>query len=240
MGYIDIHSHVLPGVDDGAQDMEQSVAMLRQAQDNGIQQMIVTPHQKEGRHCVSPQRMKGMAERLQNVAKREGVSVELYCGNELYYRSGLVPLLQSGEVCTLAGSSYVLIEFSPADEFSYVRNGLYQVLSAGYYPILAHGERYRCLLNQEKRIRELKEMGCYLQVNTDSVLGKLGFGVKHYLHRLLQERLVHFVSTDAHDTQKRRIRTAECAKVLKRKYGERYAMELLRDNAQCVIKDMEI
>lgn len=240
MGYIDIHSHVLPGVDDGAQDLEQSVAMLRQAQDNGIQQMIVTPHQKEGRHCVSPRRMKKMTEQLQSIAAQEDVHVKLYCGNELYYRSGLVSLLQSGEVCTLAGSSYALIEFSPADEFSYIRNGLYQILSAGYYPILAHGERYRCLLNQQKRIRELIELGCYLQVNAESVLGKLGFGVRHYLQRLFQERLVHFVSTDAHDTQKRRIRTAECARVLKRKYGEQYAMELLRDNAQYVIEDMEI
>lgn len=240
MGYIDIHSHILPGVDDGSPDMEHSVAMLREAAQNGIEKIIVTPHQKEGRRCISPHSMKEAVKRLQIRAREESIPIRIYCGNELYYRSTLVPLLKNGSVCTLAESSYVLLEFSPSDEFSYIRNGVYEVVSAGYSPILAHGERYACLLKQEERIRELRDMGCCIQVNADSVLGKLGFGVKHYLHQLFCERLIQFVATDAHDLGKRGIHTEECAKRLKRKYGERYMMELLHDNAQCVIKDMEI
>lgn len=240
MKYVDVHCHVLPGADDGARDMEQALRMLKQAEENGIEAMIATPHQKEGRRSLTPQAVLEAVEDLQQRARRLGLRICLYPGNELYYRKGLASLLENGQVRTLADSSYALLEFSPEEDFSYLRNGLYEVLSAGYYPILAHAERYRCLLKKEERIRELIQLGVYIQVNAGSVLGELGPSIKGYLHQLLRKRMVHFVATDAHDTEKRGIRIVECRKRLEKKYGTGYAEELLYDNGKCVLEDLEL
>lgn len=240
MNYVDIHSHILPGADDGAKDMEQALAILKAAAENGIGKIIATPHQKENRRSLLPEEIKCSVEALQEKANRQGISIRIYGGNELWYRKGLGELLEKKQVCTLADSAYTLVEFSPKEEFIYIRNGLYEILSAGYYPVLAHAERCQCLIKKEERIAELVNMGCYIQVNAGSVLGELGTGIKWFLHKLFCDRNVHFVATDAHDTNKRNVRTGECARRLEKKYGAEYAEELLNKNGECVIANREI
>lgn len=237
-GYIDIHSHILPGVDDGAADINMSLEMLRLAQTGGIKEVILTPHNKPMRHNVSISSMHRRMEELQERMQEEGIDIRLYAGNEVYYRSEITRLLDEGDACTLADSSYVLVEFNPMDEFDYLRNGIYQLMTGGYRPVLAHAERYRCISTSPERVQELVGMGCYIQINAGSIMGRYGWQTRHFSRQILKRRLVHFVATDAHrDAGKRAPYMAACGKYIKKYFGEEYMWQLLGVHPQRIIAD---
>lgn len=239
--YIDIHSHILPGVDDGAQSMEESMDMLRQAQKEGIGTVILTPHQKPGRRCVSVSGLRERMHQLNEQMKRLHIEVDLYAGSELLYSHDLAGRLRDGRVCTLAGSRYVLVEFLPDENWPYIRNGLYELACAGYFPVVAHAERCIQLAADPERVRELVDMGCYIQVNAGSVTGTFGFAMKRASRRLLKEEIVHFVATDAHKSMgKRSVQLKDCSIYLRKKCGQEYADRLLWKNAACILADEEI
>lgn len=234
--YIDIHSHILSGVDDGAKDTTTSMQMLRMAAKDGIAEIILTPHNKPGHHSkASVWTVK--TEELRERLAQENIDIKLYLGNELYYRSGLADEIADGSAYTLAGSHYVLIEFNPLDDYDYIRNAIHTVLMDGYYPILAHAERYQNVCTKKDAVTELVEMGCYIQVNAGSIMGKFGFGTKQFTRKLLKQCQIHFVATDSHDTGGRAPYLSDCAEYISRKYGEGYSRKLFHDNPECILQD---
>lgn len=237
MDLIDIHSHILPAVDDGAKSMEESLGMLRIAKENAICTIIVTPHNKPGRHNVHTPSMNAYMKQLQEQMNRIGLSIELIGGNELYYRMELAQELHGGVARTMADSRYVLVEFGPMVDYDYLRNGVYDLLSEGYFPIIAHVERYQCLSDHVDRIGDLSGMGAYIQVNAGSVMGDVGFKIKNFTRKLLKQELVHFVATDAHDTKKRAPELKKCADYIARKYGQGYAEDIFQNNPEHIIRD---
>lgn len=114
-GLIDIHSHILPLVDDGAESVEMALLMLKKAAEEGIEKIILTPHQKPDRRCVTPEGILRRMEELRELAGKEKIPVQLYPGNEIFYRHGLAELLDKGKIRTMADSRYVLIEFLPGE-----------------------------------------------------------------------------------------------------------------------------
>ena len=163
-GFIDIHCHVLPMVDDGAESMEMALDMLRIAADEGIRKMILTPHQKADRKCVTPEGIAKRTELLQKKADVLKIPVKLFPGNEIFYRHGLAELLEQGKIRTLADSHYVLIEFLPGEDYAYIRDAIGRVASFGYWPVVAHVERYvNVIKDMEKAERIPKEelAGCF-------------------------------------------------------------------------------
>ncbi len=234
---IDIHSHILPGVDDGADCTETSCKMLQIAADNGITHIILTPHNKPSHHNVSSAHMAEYMERLQRAAQKRQVVMKLYAGNELYYRDGIVEELEAGEAMTLAGSRYVLVEFSPMAEYDYIRNGIYTLQSHGYRTILAHAERYRTVCQGTDQVEDLINMGCYIQMNAGSIMGRYGFAAKQFTRKLLKNNLVQFIATDAHDTDKRSPRIADCVGYVEKKLGVECAKKLFYDNPMCILQD---
>lgn len=237
---IDIHSHILPGVDDGSDSYETSIRMLGRAAKDGISGMILTPHNKPGRRHISFSKLSEKLEKLRNMMRERNIDIDLYIGNELYYRSGILEELQDGTAVTLADSHYVLVEFNPLENYDYIRNGIYSLLMDGYYPILAHVERYRNVCGGNGRVDELVEMGCYIQANAASVMGQTGWGTKRFLGNLLKRRQVHFIATDAHDPVKRAPCLAECACYIGKKYGGDYGRKLFYENPLCVTEDEDI
>lgn len=236
-GYIDIHSHILPGIDDGAKNFEMSMEMLRIAEKSGIKSIVLTPHHKPMRRNAGPEGVKELIRRLNDEMRRENMDILLYAGNEFYYSSETVRVLEEKKACTMAGSGYVLVEFGPMDSLDYIRGGLYQILSAGYRPILAHVERYERVCAKVEHVKDLTAMGCYIQVNAGSIMGQFGMGTKQLARKLLKYRVVHFVATDAHDSGRRTPALSECARYLERKHGEEYMEELLRINPMHMIAD---
>lgn len=235
MGYIDIHSHILQGVDDGSQSMEQSLEMLNIAAKQGIRKMILTPHNKAGHRNVSVAGIHKRLKVLQDEVNKLNIPITLYPGTEIFYRDGVVEELEEGTVCTLAGSKYVLVEFHPMEQFSYIRTAVYELVSNGYVPILAHIERYICLAGHLERISELIDRGALMQVNASTVTGGMGYKNKQQVKKMLKAQLVHFVASDAHDSKKRSPNLADAANYLSKKYGESYASKLLHNNGMLII-----
>lgn len=238
--FIDIHSHILPGVDDGSDSFETSMRMLRCAVDDGISGIILTPHNKPGHRQRHFSEMMSRVEGLRKMMSEGSINIDLYMGSELYYRNGLLEELENDMAGTMAGSRYVLVEFNPLEDYDYIRNGIYALLTGGYYPILAHAERYRNVCAGKSGIDDLIEMGCYIQVNAGSVMGKAGQKTKRFVRTMLKRRQVHFVATDAHDMEKRAPRLSDCAYFIQKKYGGNYSQQLFNENPLHVIRDEEI
>lgn len=132
---------------------------------------------------------------------------------------------------------FVLVEFSYHYDFQKIRNSVYELVSEGYNPILAHIERYACLNKHKEYIEELIQMGAYMQINTSAVLGKMGFSQKHFCKKVLQEHLIHFIASDAHSLQKRRPNMKECKKYVEKKVGVEYANEIFVRNPQLILEE---
>ncbi len=237
---IDIHCHVMPGVDDGSPDMASSLEMLKIAEKEGITHMILTPHHKPMHHNVSPEHNVAYRKKLKEAALAEGIKVKLFSGNEIYYSDETMDELIGGQICSLAGSDYVLVEFHPTATWKSIQNAAYKVQGAGYIPIIAHVERYSDIVSHPARVSDLINLGCYIQVNASSIMGDYGFGIGHFCKKILKDELVHFVASDAHDAKKRAPKLSDCRKYVERKFGSDYADRLFFLNAANVIRNEQI
>lgn len=235
--YIDMHSHILPGVDDGARDIEETCKMLRIAYDEGIRVIVATPHHHKRRGMATLEQLKAQLALVRKEAKKIGDDFRVYLGAEVFFGHDVAGELKRGEIATFNDSDYIMLEFSPGDEFGYIQNAIQQVQMTGYQVIVAHAERYQCLLKDLERMEHLTNMGAYIQVNAGSIVGNSGWGVKRTVARMLKYELVHFVGTDTHDAVQRPPEIAKAAALLKKKYGEAYADRILGKNALKVLKN---
>ena len=233
----DIHNHILWGVDDGSKDLDMSLRMLKMAQDDGITDMILTPHNKPNRRNIYVTEMVEQIEELKSAMQKQAISVNLYPGNEIYYRLDVYERFQNGKAATMVGSRYVLIEFNPMDEWSYIKHGADEMLMAGYFPIIAHVERFANVIKDIDRVYELKDKGCYIQINASSLMGEIGWGIKKQCKTLIKQGLVSFVATDAHEDVKRVPKLSESVRYITKKFGEETARKIFETNPQCILED---
>lgn len=233
--YIDIHSHILPGLDDGAEDFEMSLRMLQQAAAGHIGEMILTPHYKPMRRNLPPEKVKKVFLELEKKRAKAGIPIQLHLGSEIYYSSEVIQALEKGKALTMADTYYVLTEFSPREDHVYIRDAVYSLLSEGYCPILAHVERYADLMARKARVQELYDMGCCIQVNAASITGDNGWESRRDVKWLLKRGYVHFVATDSHDDRKRTPRLDEAAAYVAKRYGDAYCRKLFRENAAVLL-----
>lgn len=237
---VDMHCHVLPGIDDGSKSMEQSLNMVKIAASEGIGTMILTPHFHPGKGNRDVDKWNETVNALKEAVRNEGIEMDFHLGSELFYTHDVPEAIESGKAITMAGSDYVLLEFRTETEYSYIKSAAYEISAIGKIPIIAHIERYDCLVGRMERVEELIDNGALIQINASSITGDMGFKMKMYLKKLLKNQLVDFISTDAHSDGRRSPRIAECFKYISKKYGEAYALLLMRDNALKVINNTEI
>lgn len=233
--YIDMHCHLLPGIDDGAYDLEMSKAMLRQAYEDGIREMIVTPHNKAHRHSAGKETIEFLTKELQAWLNQEKISITLHTGNEVLYRHDVSNLLEKQRICTLADSFYVLVEFNPSDTYAYIKNGIQEISLTGNTPILAHMERYEALAKDTDRIEELIEMGALMQVNAGSIEGRNGFILKQKVLGWIKKGYIDFVASDGHNLDTRPLSMQKAARTVEKKFGQEEAQKLFYDHARMVI-----
>lgn len=237
---IDVHSHILPGIDDGAQDMKMSQQMLRKAAKDGIRQVILTPHYVSGRTSADKETVEELVHKLQDWLMVEKIPIELYTGHEVYYRHGMSNLLREQKCCTLADSFYVLVEFSPREDYDIMRNGLQELLQAGYYPILAHVERYRAVTRKRENLEDLVDMGVYLQINANTLIGKHGHRKKRKAIKWIKKGYIQFVASDAHNMKGRKPTLAKSIRVVQKKAGKAIALELFEINPKRILQNKAI
>ena len=136
----DVHCHVLPGVDDGPETLEESMRVLREAARQGVGALIVTPHFHPARYQVYASQIADGIGMLEDIIRKENLPLRLFPGQECYFFSDLIRYLDAGKVLTMAGTRYVLVEFDPGILFSGLRNAVRILISSGYYPMIAHYE----------------------------------------------------------------------------------------------------
>ncbi|MGI6006243.1 MAG: CpsB/CapC family capsule biosynthesis tyrosine phosphatase [Ruminococcus sp.] len=235
MKMADVHCHILPAVDDGAYDLSETREMLKTAYEEGIRTIFATPHYHGEMGSGVWAKRKAMLKETQRIAREVSEDFRILAGSEIFYSEKAVKDLLEGTVWTMNDSCYVLVEFVPYEEFSYIKRGLQTLQYHGFWPILAHVERYEDLMKIE-RVRQLTDMGIYLQVNAGSVLGKNGRLVKNYIRELLKERMIHLVGTDAHGSRHRRPLMAKCASYIEKKTDRQYCRDICRENARKIIR----
>ena len=240
MYYLDIHCHVLPGVDDGSKSPEVSMAMLEHAYNEGIRAMILTPHYHGG-YVETPRAVVDETfKELRTYSARQHPDMKLFIGNEIYYYPSVPEWIEEGRVHTLAGSDYVLLEFSTRIDKRELKDAVQNMCSYGYYPVLAHAERYDCLVKEPSFVEELIANGAYIQINSRTITGEGGMKIRHFVKRLLKEEWIHFIGTDAHSMGSRKPDMAECADIILKKCDEEYAAAILYANAVNIVNNKPI
>ena len=237
---VDIHCHILPGLDDGSGSMEESMEMLRIAEKAGITDIIATPHYRGGRHDPSPETIRERIRQVHREAVERKIYVNLYPGNEVRFFSGLEDIPLAEKICTLNGSPYILIEFSPSDPYRFIRNALDEVLGMELVPVIAHVERYSCMLDDWKNVESLRTMGAQIQVNASSVIGRAGIKARKLTGILLARQLVDYIGTDAHGSKSRTPDIRKLLKLLDRKYEDPYIEKILCGNAMKLLEPQEL
>ncbi len=235
---VDIHTHILPRMDDGAKDVETSVAMLNRAEEDGVRTLVLTPHYYGKRSPSSF--LEKRAEAFARLREAYGGGIELRLGAEVHFTGLNMPDFE--ELCSLAieGTKYILIEFPFTSAW---RKSLLESLSdfiyeTGYVPIIAHAERYLEIRKRPAIVSELVQMGCLIQVNAQSFLDKRERGLAL---ALLKHGFAHCFGSDAHDTENRVPNLAAVKTELQKLgYGEEWtraqtiAEEVLRGGQVCV------
>ena len=230
-GFVDLHTHILPGVDDGAQDMTEALELLRMAREDGTSQIVLTPHYRGRYRSNTPQQLRQAFEELTAEAAKVFPELKLYLGNEAGIERELGDKVAEGRVLSLNDSPYVLLEFDYSCSRTQILDGVMGIISSGYTPIIAHAERYDIFRKNKKLADEVLQVGALIQLNADSILGKGGFREKRCCHRLLKNRQAQFVASDGHDALQRQPVLGEAFRHVSKRYGEEYAWALFRDNA---------
>ncbi|KDR94666.1 protein-tyrosine phosphatase [Peptoclostridium litorale DSM 5388] len=237
---IDMHCHILPGVDDGSKSLEESVEMAKIAYADGIRHIINTSHYHTEADYVTGKRLLEIASEFNAVLGNLGIGVRVQVGNELYFNEGLMKALDEGGFYTLAGSRYVLVEFRPDKVPEDIAEVAYEFSIRGYVPIVAHVERYAQVLGDMGMAKRMIEAGFLLQVNSRSLLGKRGTPVFDFCEHAVKNRMIHFVASDAHDSRVRTPKMSGAYEKAKELAGEDIANEIFISNPQRILKDEEI
>ena len=233
--FIDMHCHILPGVDDGAQSMEDTIRMLQIAHDEGIRYIIATPHHHPKRGKEAPEILREQIKKVRLEARKIDEKMKIFLGTEIYFGQDVPAKLKERQILTMNGSGTVLVEFSPMDTFEYIQQGIQQIQMKGFTVILAHIERYNCIREDITLADHLADMGVLIQVNAGSIAGDGGRKVKKFVKELLADEMVFCVGTDAHSPRHRAPRMKKAAEYVRKKYGEEY-MRIFFSNAVDMLK----
>ncbi len=238
----DIHCHIIPNIDDGSGSLNDSVEMAILAAKAGTKGIIATPH------CNIP----GFVEnywsesfdkkilQLNEELSKRGIPIVVYPGQEIFYHGDVLSLLKEGKLVTLNKSEYVLIEFDFETREAEVFSAIQQLVSQGYRPIIAHPERYEFAYENPDLIGSLRTMGAHIQVNSDSIMGKLGLRPMRVSRYILEKRLVDIVASDAHSQYLRTPDLSESHEFICSSFSYDYADLIFNNNPLCVLNNKEI
>lgn len=219
---IDIHTHILPGIDDGAQDIYDTLEMASMAAEIGVTAMVATPH------CNIPGMFDNyfgdayveVFKQASEAIRREGIPVKLLPGMEAFATYDLPDLLVDGKIMPLNQSRYVLIEFSFEEDPDYASDILRRVKAVGGNPVIAHAERYEFIQEDPSLVWKWRNLGYVIQVNKASFLGKFGSRAQNTAYRLLRHNLVSVVASDAHRPYQRTPYLLDAYEELNLEYSE--------------------
>lgn len=222
---IDMHCHILPGLDDGADGMGEALRMAEAAVRDGITAVIATPHHANGRFDNEASVVREAVRVLNDALREGGIALRVYPGQEVRIYGELLDDLQKGRVIPLHQSSYLLLELPPDRIPKESAELVHELQCSGITPIIAHPERNMEIARHPERLKQLIELGAFAQVTSHSVSGAFGGKTQSLALRLCRERLVQLVASDAHDPVRRSFGLGAAYSFLGKKLGTSFAEE---------------
>lgn len=237
---VDIHCHILPGLDDGAADPEEALLMARMARGGGTRRIIATPHYGQRDDGLTLADIRREAGRLQQHLRENGVELELLPGMEVLCGPGFPEMLENGDYLTLAGSRYLLTEFYFDESPDFMNAMLSRAAGHGLVPIVAHPERYDAVQEDPELVERWIDLGYGIQVNAGSLLGRLGRSARSAGNWLIHNGLVHIVASDGHDLDMRVPSLRAVREYLEDRVSEDCAWEVLYENPKRVAQNLPL
>ena len=235
---VDIHSHILPFVDDGSNDLEISFEMLKSAAAAGTDEIVLTPH------CNLYDREKNYLYEMQLVfdafkqkVEERNIGIKIYLGAEVFADESIMQLLKKGLLPTINGSRFLMIEFDFYSTPAYICDTVRSIGRMGYVPIVAHPERYSCIKKINGVSMEIMNSGGLLQVNKGSLAGEFGESARQTALELISHNTAQFVASDAHSLSSRTVEMDLTYEIIEDYFGNKTAQSLLNDNPASLIRN---
>ncbi|OCA84618.1 tyrosine-protein phosphatase [Bacillus sp. FJAT-27986] len=236
---IDIHSHILPNLDDGAKSLEESLNMARLAVSNGIETIVATPHHKNGKYENEKDSILSLVKRLNEELKKNQIPLTVLPGQEVRVYGELLEDMERGSIQTVNDTSYLLIEFPSNYVPRYANTLFFDLLQRGINPILVHPERNTAIVDNPNLLYDFVQKGVSAQITSGSIVGKFGKKIKKISLDLIEANLIHFVASDAHNVSSRQFWMNEALDELEKRFGvdQIYYFE---ENAELLINGQTI
>lgn len=231
---IDIHCHILPGLDDGAQNLNDSLDMARAAVSNGIHKVVATPHHKTSRFDNPKATIFEKVSELNEILQKQMIPLEVLLGQEVRIFGDFVEAYKNEQILTVNLQNYVLIEFPSNHVPSYSEHLFYDIQMNGLTPIIVHPERNSQIVEQPDKLFNLIEKGALSQITASSITGDLGKKIQKFSFRLIDANLTHFIATDAHNITSRPFNLAEAYDVVEKEYGIDF-VDMFMSNAEQMV-----
>ena len=236
---IDIHSHIIPNVDDGARSVEETFNILKEAQEAGFTDVILTSHFLLNYYETDAQELIFWKEKLQEVLKKQGTKINLHSGMEIYITNQMEELLENKKILTLANSRYMLIELPLATNVKYFDYVVYYLEAKGIKPIIAHPERYKCVQKDPDIVEEYIEKGCLIQCNYGSIVNLYGREAEKTIKTILKKNQVHFLGSDVHRENGTYLIILDAIKRIRKIIGENKINEITTINPKKILQNEE-
>jgi protein-tyrosine phosphatase len=236
---IDVHSHIIPKIDDGSSSFEESYRMIEQAEKAGFTDIIATSHYVEDYYEVDSIKRHSIVEAMNKVVHEKGLNIQIHTGSEIFVTQNIVELIKDKKATTLADSKYVLFELPRNSKINYLDNVIFEIKSNGLIPVIAHPERYSYVQSNPNFVYDLIKNGVLFQANYASITGYYGQNTKRTLKKLLKANMIHFLGSDSHN-DKKYDNIEECIKVLKKIISKDKLEELTTINPRHILNDEQI
>ncbi|WP_080697139.1 tyrosine-protein phosphatase [Clostridium beijerinckii] len=200
---VDIHSHIIPGIDDGSKDMEMTLEMLRNAEKDGVKEIVATPHYLLEYGEATIDEVKNYVKEINNILGKENIDIKIYSGQEVYYTEKIIEYYMQGNIGTLNDSRYMLVEFPMRKFDESIFDTLYELQVRNIVPVIAHPERYIPIIEDPKNINKFINEGYLFQVNAGSIDGRFGEKIQKTANILLDNGIYNFIGSDAHNINRR-------------------------------------
>lgn len=236
---VDIHCHILPGFDDGSDNIEESVRMARLAADGGTRAIIVTPHSNipdSFRNYVDD-RYTETFRALRARIEEEKIPLKVYPGHEIFASGDIVSLVRQHKLLTLRSSDYMLVEFAFKEDSRIVYRRLQELVAEGFVPVVAHPERYAFVAEDDYAPVRLRDIGCKLQINKGSLKGSFGRDGYIISHSIIRHGIADFVASDAHSPYMRTPYLADIHDLISDLSSDDYADLVLSINPQKILRN---
>ena len=235
---VDLHNHVLPGVDDGPSTELEAILLIQNAAKNGVTHIVATPHHRNGQFNQDINEIKNSIHIMNLLLQDRGIPVTILPGMEVHLHGEIMEDLEKGMLTLADSHKYVLIEFPTQQIPQFTEAVFYELQLKGYIPIIAHAERNGEIRRHPKKLVELVNKGALVQVTAGSVTGANGKDLQKFALKLCHHQLVHFIASDAHDFKNRPFLIQQAFLVIQQKFGKEF-VKYYQKNAIYVLDGVE-